>query len=137
MQGEGDSETKPCELCCKLPGPKSPCRSSFEWTVPPHDVPNKYSKAGTPCNNYQGYCDVFKKCREVRQGQGILWLAVTILFVVQVDPLGPLLTLHDILFSDSSIADLTNFITKYWYSVILAAVAVIALMVRIMKDNEG
>ena len=59
------------------------------------------------------------------------------MFFVQVDPLGPLLTLHDILFSDSSINDLRNFITKYWYSVILAAVAVIALMVRIMKDNEG
>ena len=67
MQGEGDSETKPCELCCKLPGPNSPCRSSFEWTKPPHDVPNMYSKAGTPCNNYQGYCDVFKKCREVSE----------------------------------------------------------------------
>ena len=60
MQGEGDSETKPCELCCKLPGPSSPCRSSFEWTKAPHDVPNMYSKAGTPCNNYQGYCDVFR-----------------------------------------------------------------------------
>ena len=24
-----------------------------------------FSKAGTPCNNYAGYCDVFQKCREV------------------------------------------------------------------------
>ena len=58
------------------------------------------------------------------------------MFVAQVDPLGPLLTLHDILFSDGSIEDLRNFITKYWYSVILAAVAVIALMVRIIRDND-
>ena len=65
-QGEGDSDTKPCELCCKLPGdPLSPCVSSFQWQVAPHDVPDMYSKPGTPCNNYQGYCDVFQKCREV------------------------------------------------------------------------
>ena len=128
MQEEGDSETKPCELCCKLPGPDSPCRSSFEWTKAPHDVPDMYSKAGTPCNNYQGYCDVFKKCREV------IPITVRILFdyfLVKVDPLGPLLTLHDILFSDNSLKNLRSFITKYWYSVILAAIAVIALMVRI------
>ena len=74
-----------------------------------------------------------ERCDRVRK----YYPHLTIVFVVQVDPLGPLLTLHDILFSDGSIEDLRNFITKYWYSVILAAVAVIALMVRIMKDNEG
>ena len=25
-----------------------------------------YSKPGTACNDYTGYCDVFQKCREVR-----------------------------------------------------------------------
>lgn len=40
-------------------------RSSFEWNLPPYDIPDMYAKAGTPCNNYKGYCDVFKKCREV------------------------------------------------------------------------
>jgi hypothetical protein len=39
--------------------------SSFQLNVPPLDVPDMYSKPGTPCNNYQGYCDVFQKCREV------------------------------------------------------------------------
>ena len=75
-QGEGDSDTKPCELCCKLPGdPSAPCVSSFQWQRPPHDVPDMYSKPGTPCNNYQGYCDVFQKCREVSLNMELLNLA--------------------------------------------------------------
>ena len=65
MEGPGDSPTKACELCCKEPGEDKPCLSSFELNSRPHDVPDMYSKPGTPCNDYQGYCDVFQKCREV------------------------------------------------------------------------
>jgi len=113
-QGPDDSPTKACELCCKEAGEDKPCLSSFELNKKPHDVPDMYSKPGTPCNNYQGYCDVFQKCREV-------------------DPLGPLLTLRRLLLSDKSIAVFKRFIVKYWYSVILAAIAVMALMVTIVK----
>jgi len=45
------------------------CRSSFEWNTAPYDMPNLFSKPGTPCNDYNGYCDVFQKCREVREFQ--------------------------------------------------------------------
>merc|ERR1719320_1691136 len=113
-QGPDDSPTKACELCCKEAGEDKPCLSSFELNKKPQDVPDMYSKPGTPCNNYQGYCDVFQKCREV-------------------DPLGPLLTLRRLLLSDKSIAVFKRFIVKYWYSVILAAIAVMALMVTIVK----
>ena len=40
-------------------------RSSFEWNYTPYDVPDMHAKPGTPCNNYNGYCDVFQRCREV------------------------------------------------------------------------
>ena len=40
-------------------------RSSFEWNTKPHNIPDMYAKAGTPCDEYKGYCDVFNKCREV------------------------------------------------------------------------
>ena len=40
-------------------------RSSFELNDAPLDVPDMFSKPGTPCKNYKGYCDVFQKCREV------------------------------------------------------------------------
>ena len=64
-QGPGDKPTKACELCCKLPGEGQECRSSFELNDAPLDVPDMFSKPGTPCKNYKGYCDVFQKCREV------------------------------------------------------------------------
>ena len=63
--GPDDSPTKSCELCCKKPGDGNACTSSFELNQAPLDVPDMFSKAGTPCNNYAGYCDVFQKCREV------------------------------------------------------------------------
>merc|ERR1712106_602674 len=113
-QGVDDSDTKACELCCKEPGENQRCMSSFELNLPPKDVPDMYSKPGTPCNNYKGYCDVFQKCREV-------------------DPQGPLLTLRRLLLSDKSIATFKRFIIKYWYTVIFAAIAVIALMATIVK----
>ena len=40
-------------------------RSSFDWNTAPYAIPDLYSKAGTPCDQYRGYCDVFRKCREV------------------------------------------------------------------------
>ena len=64
-QGPEDKDTKACELCCKLKGDNQPCVSSFELNQAPFDVPDMFSKAGTPCNQYRGYCDVFRKCREV------------------------------------------------------------------------
>ncbi|CAL1285220.1 unnamed protein product [Larinioides sclopetarius] len=64
-RGPNDPPTKACELCCKLPGDDYSCKSSFEWNSSPYDVPDLYAKPGTPCDNYNGYCDVFQKCREV------------------------------------------------------------------------
>merc|ERR1711892_30009 len=102
-EGPDDSPTKACELCCKEAGEDKP-----------RDVPDMYSKPGTPCNNYQGYCDVFQKCREV-------------------DPSGPLATLRKLLLSERSVATFKRSITKYWYTVIIAFIAVISLMVTIVK----
>ncbi|XP_026682732.1 uncharacterized protein LOC103513829 [Diaphorina citri] len=91
-----DSVTKACELCCKMPGENQPCLSSFLWNTPPYDVPDMYSKPGTPCNDYNGYCDVFQKCREV-------------------DPSGPLATLRKLLLSDESINSVKKWALEHWY----------------------
>nr|XP_045622602.1 uncharacterized protein LOC123773138 [Procambarus clarkii] len=110
----GDPVTKSCELCCKLPGENQICLSSFEWNVPPYDIPDMYAKAGTPCNNYKGYCDVFNKCREV-------------------DPSGPLATLRGLLLSDESLANLQRWIIEHWYAVLFVVLAVMVLLVAIIK----
>ncbi|KAK7069874.1 hypothetical protein SK128_009120 [Halocaridina rubra] len=113
-RNRGDPITKSCELCCKLPGEHQQCMSSFEWNVVPYDIPDMYAKAGTPCNDYKGYCDVFKKCREV-------------------DPSGPLATLRGLLLSDESLANLQRWIVEHWYAVLFVIFAVMVLLVAIIK----
>lgn len=76
----------------------------------PYDVPDMYSKPGTPCNNYNGYCDVFQKCREV-------------------DPSGPLATLRKLLLSEESIASFKRWVMDYWYVVTLIVIGIVALLV--------
>lgn len=108
---KGDPKTKACELCCKLPGDNQPCLSSFDWNDMPYDIPDMYSKPGTPCNDYSGYCDVFQMCREV-------------------DPSGPLATLRKLLLSEESFASFKKWVLEYWYAVAAIIAFVIALLVR-------
>ncbi|KXJ68472.1 hypothetical protein RP20_CCG003293 [Aedes albopictus] len=115
--GPDDPAARACELCCKLPGEDKPCLSSFDWNDPPFDVPDMYAKPGTPCNDYNGYCDVSQKCREV-------------------DPSGPLATLRKLLLSEESIASFKNFkkwVISNWYAVALIAVIVLALLILSAK----
>lgn len=109
-----DPKTKACELCCKMPGEGQPCLSSFEWNDMPYDIPDMFSKPGTPCNDYNGYCDVFQMCREV-------------------DPSGPLATLRKLLLSDESIASFKIWVLKYWYGVAAIVAILIALLVLSTK----
>ncbi|KAI8424086.1 hypothetical protein MSG28_002694 [Choristoneura fumiferana] len=103
-----DDPRAACELCCRKPG--AACISSFQWNSPPFDVPDMYAKPGTPCNDYNGYCDVFQRCREV-------------------DPSGPLATLRKLLLSDESLAGFKRWVLRHWYAVVLILLAVIALLV--------
>ncbi|XP_053945367.1 uncharacterized protein LOC128854922 isoform X1 [Anastrepha ludens] len=114
IPGPTDDKIKSCELCCKLPGEGNACRSSFEWNEPPFDVPDMYAKPGTPCNDYNGYCDVFQKCREV-------------------DPSGPLATLRKLLLSEESIATFKKWVQHNWYTVVLAALGVFVLLILSTK----
>ncbi|XP_015585576.1 disintegrin and metalloproteinase domain-containing protein 10 isoform X2 [Cephus cinctus] len=110
IPGPNDPTTKACELCCRLPGENQPCLSSFEWNSPPYDIPDMFSKPGTPCNDYNGYCDVFQKCREV-------------------DPSGPLATLRKLLLSDESLASFRRWMAEHWYAVALIVLGAISLLV--------
>lgn len=116
LPGPNDPKTKACELCCKQPGEESPCKSSFEWNDVPFDVPDMFAKPGTPCNDYNGYCDVFQKCREV-------------------DPSGPLATLRKLLLSEESIASFKKWMQSNWYTVALVIVAVIVLLVSFVLNK--
>lgn len=109
-----DPVTKACELCCRLPGDDSTCKSSFEWNHPPYDVPDLYAKPGTPCDNYNGYCDVFQKCREV-------------------DPYGPLATLRKLLLSTESMVSLRRWVLDNWWGVLLLGLTVLVFLCVVVK----
>ncbi|XP_029039517.1 disintegrin and metalloproteinase domain-containing protein 10-like isoform X2 [Osmia bicornis bicornis] len=117
IPGPNDPPTKACELCCRLPGENQPCLSSFDWNSPPYDIPAMFSKPGTPCNDYNGYCDVFQKCREV-------------------DPSGPLATLRKLLLSDESLANFRRWIVNHWYAAALIILAAISLLRRSRRNAD-
>ncbi|XP_053986021.1 disintegrin and metalloproteinase domain-containing protein 10-like [Hylaeus anthracinus] len=121
IAGPEDPPTKSCELCCKLPGEDQPCLSSFAWNSAPYDIPDMLSKPGTPCNDYNGYCDVFQRCREV-------------------DPSGPLATLRRLLLSDASLATFRRWLTDYWYVVALIGLVLLlipVLLIRLLRKRRN
>lgn len=81
----------------------------------PYDIPDMFSKPGTPCNDYSGYCDVFQMCREV-------------------DPSGPLATLRKLLLSEESIASFKRWVMDYWYAVALIIVTLLCLLVSLKNS---
>ncbi|WAR29091.1 ADA10-like protein [Mya arenaria] len=112
--GSGWKYENLCQVCC-LNG--SECKSSYELP----DIPDAKALAGTPCYNLQGYCDVFKICREV-------------------DPSGPLSSLKKLFLSDEGINQLKEFLTKHWYIGLgagLGLVIVILLVVKFCSKSHG
>lgn len=63
------------------------------------------------------YCDVFQKCREV-------------------DPSGPLATLRKLLLSEESIATFKKWMQTNWYTVALAVIGVLTLLVSFKFPNS-
>jgi hypothetical protein len=118
MPAPNEPKTKACELCCKKPGENQPCISSFQWNEKPNDIPNLYAKPGSPCNDYNGYCDVFQNCREV-------------------DPSGPLATLRKLLLSDEGIESFKKWVVSNWYAVSLIIVGVFALLVSFNSNAQN
>ncbi|MCL4156096.1 UNVERIFIED_CONTAM: hypothetical protein GTU68_035674, partial [Idotea baltica] len=84
------NKKKLCEIACQSKGNPGSCKStselhrSFNSTV--------FMRPGAPCNNFQGYCDVFQKCRAV-------------------DAEGPLARLKNLLFSEDTLNSLAEWIT--------------------------
>ncbi|XP_061190588.1 disintegrin and metalloproteinase domain-containing protein 10-like, partial [Saccostrea echinata] len=65
--------------------------------------------SGTPCNNYQGYCDVFHRCRGV-------------------DNEGPLERLKNLIFGEETLTTIKDWIIEHWWGVMLIVVAVVIVM---------
>ncbi|KAL1132299.1 hypothetical protein AAG570_010256, partial [Ranatra chinensis] len=99
-----------CELACQNGTDPSTCRSTSQFAsnvgLPPGGIS---LRPGSPCDNFQGYCDVFLKCRAV-------------------DAEGPLARLKNMLFNKETLINLTQFITDYWWACLLMGLGFIVFM---------
>jgi len=108
-----------CELACQEPGKNKTCRSTGDW-VKRGDRANRglterlSLRPGAPCDNFQGYCDVFLKCR-------------------QVDAEGPLVRLKNLLFNQRTLLTIAQWVTTYWYAVLLMGIGFVITMALFIK----
>ncbi|KAK7871976.1 hypothetical protein R5R35_004767 [Gryllus longicercus] len=106
---------KLCELACMNGTDINTCQSTseFAWRVglPEGGIS---LRPGSPCDNFQGYCDVFYKCRAV-------------------DAEGPLARLKNLLFNKQTLLTVAQWITENWWAVLLIGIAFIIFMGLFIK----
>lgn len=104
---------KLCELACQ--NGTDICRSTSEFAgkvgLPPGGIS---LRPGSPCDNFQGYCDVFLKCRAV-------------------DADGPLVRLMNLLLNRQTLLTVAQWITEYWWAVLLMGIGFIIFMGLFIK----
>lgn len=101
---------KLCELACQNGNDTSTCRSTSEFGLEVGLPEEGISlRPGSPCDNFQGYCDVFLKCRAV-------------------DAEGPLVRLKNLLFNEHTFNTLQEWVTDYWYICVLLGIIFIIFM---------
>ncbi|XP_034249111.1 disintegrin and metalloproteinase domain-containing protein 10 isoform X2 [Thrips palmi] len=104
-----------CVLACQNGTNVTSCRSTSEFAhqvgLPPGGIS---LRPGSPCDNFQGYCDVFYKCRAV-------------------DAEGPLARLKNMLFNKQTLLSVAQWITEYWWAVLLMGITFIIFMAIFIK----
>lgn len=71
-------------------------------------------KPGSPCTGTLGYCDIFSKCRPV-------------------DGEGPLSRLKNLLLNPVTLSAIREWVTRYWWAVMLMTVGVLVFMTAFIK----
>ncbi|XP_058808923.1 disintegrin and metalloproteinase domain-containing protein 10 isoform X2 [Phymastichus coffea] len=106
---------KLCELACQNGTDTSTCRSTSEFAHLVNLTKGGISlRPGSPCDNFQGYCDVFLKCRAV-------------------DAEGPLARLKNMLFNKANLNYVAEWVTNYWWAVLLMGIVFIIFMGLFIK----
>ncbi|XP_077569691.1 disintegrin and metalloproteinase domain-containing protein 10 [Stigmatopora nigra] len=114
-ENEKDEAAELCHVCCMERMNPSTCSStgSAKW--------EQYFNGrvinlqpGSPCNDFKGYCDVFKKCR-------------------LVDADGPLSRLKKAIFNAETYESVAEWIVDHWWAVLLMGIALILLMAGFIK----
>lgn len=117
-----------CHLCCQSPNSSATCLSSRDIPAMQNhvdmygkdaqegttDVKVLYQMPGAPCNDYQGYCDVFYKCRNV-------------------DSNGPLSRLTNAILNPELYSNIAAWIQANWWAAVLIVLGVIIFMGLFIK----
>jgi len=108
-----------CELACQEKNRNATCRSTAIWADMREGQDRGLNQSlslrpGSPCDNFQGYCDVFLKCR-------------------QVDAEGPLVRLKNLLFNQKTLLSIAQWVTTYWYAVLIMGIGFVIVMALFIK----
>ncbi|MCP9261013.1 Disintegrin and metalloproteinase domain-containing protein 10 [Dirofilaria immitis] len=110
-----------CHLACE--DENGTCRSTL---ILPQFAVGKYKQSGrankpglillpgSPCNNYKGYCDIFRKCRSV-------------------DADGPLARLKNVIFNPKTLYEVKYWIQVNWWAVVLGGLGLLLFMTLFIK----
>lgn len=104
-----------CQLACQMGDDPRTCRSTAEFASAVGLPPGGISlRPGSPCDNFQGYCDVFLKCRAV-------------------DAEGPLARLKNLLLNRATLLTVAAWVTEHWWAVLLAGVGLVCCLGAFVK----
>ncbi|XP_026322466.1 disintegrin and metalloproteinase domain-containing protein 10 [Hyposmocoma kahamanoa] len=104
-----------CQLACQTGPEPSSCQSTADFALQFGLPPGGISlRPGSPCDNFQGYCDVFLKCRAV-------------------DAEGPLVRLKNLLLNRATLQSVQAWVTEKWWAVLVGGVALIVAMGAFVK----
>jgi len=105
-----DDKGKQCELACQLGNDSSTCKGTSEMLFSNHNRTMEILHTpGSPCNNYQGYCDELRKCRPIAAD-------------------GPIVRA----FSYGSLV-IVRWVPAHWWAVLLACVTLIVVTSLLVK----
>lgn len=112
-KAKGVTPEQLCEVACQNPGQPDTCMSSFDQQSH-FGMDGIRLRPGAPCDNFQGYCDVFQKCRAV-------------------DAEGPLARLKNLLLDQRTLTNIAQWVTEFWWAVLLMGIALIIVMAVFIK----
>ncbi|OWF37847.1 Disintegrin and metalloproteinase domain-containing protein 10 [Mizuhopecten yessoensis] len=114
-----------CYLSCRLKGNNHSCISSdaipedpqyqdYKNFVKNRTVSKVFLPAGSPCNDFKGYCDVFSRCRGVNNN-------------------GPLARLQNLIFGNQTWTMIREWIVENWWIVMLMTIGLVLIMIVFIK----
>ncbi|XP_022109880.1 disintegrin and metalloproteinase domain-containing protein 10-like [Acanthaster planci] len=110
------TETEKCEICCQNPDQPASCVAASRINIRGPNEELLYKDAGSPCDDYMGYCDFFDSCRLANE-DGPLAGIIRKIFFSEEDQL------TDVIWS---------WIMANWWVILIIVVVLIIVMILVV-----